>query len=165
MRLWYGTSCTAARRLGISTLAECVRLADEVYQARQIPGAKPMRVNYVIIFVSEMARSVAFYRDTIGLTLKFETSTWTEFATDGATLALHAHRSGAGGTSEAGAAGTGRCRPGLSVPSLANFHARMLEQGVPCVQVPSAVFGSLVAQYSDPDGLIFSVAEGDPEPQ
>lgn len=40
MRLWRGASCIAARRLGISTLAECVRLADEVYQAHQIPGAK-----------------------------------------------------------------------------------------------------------------------------
>lgn len=124
-----------------------------------------MRVNYVIISVSEMARSVAFYRDTIGLPLKFETSTWTEFATDGATLALHVHRSGTSDIGAAGAAGTGHCRPGLSVPSLANFHARMLEQGVRCVQVPSVVFGSLVAQYSDPDGLIFSVAEGDPERQ
>ena len=48
-----------------------------------------MRVNYAIIFVSDMDRSVAFYRDVIGLQLKFESPGWTEFATDGATLALH----------------------------------------------------------------------------
>ena len=37
-----------------------------------------------------MKRSVSFYRDVIGLPLKFESPGWTEFATDGATLALHA---------------------------------------------------------------------------
>ena len=49
-----------------------------------------MRVNYAIIFVSDMKRAVAFYRDVLGLPLKFESPGWTEFATDGATLALHA---------------------------------------------------------------------------
>ena len=48
-----------------------------------------MRVNYAIVFVSDMDRSVAFYRDVIGLQPKFETPEWTEFATDGAALALH----------------------------------------------------------------------------
>jgi catechol 2,3-dioxygenase-like lactoylglutathione lyase family enzyme len=46
-----------------------------------------MKVNYAVVFVSEMQTSVAFYRDVVGLTLKFETSHWTEFATEGATHA------------------------------------------------------------------------------
>ena len=48
-----------------------------------------MRVSYAIVFVSDMKRSVAFYRDVIGLPLKFDSPEWSEFATDGATLALH----------------------------------------------------------------------------
>jgi catechol 2,3-dioxygenase-like lactoylglutathione lyase family enzyme len=36
-----------------------------------------------------MKQAVAFYRDVMGLPLKFETPGWTEFATEGATLALH----------------------------------------------------------------------------
>ena len=48
-----------------------------------------MRVNYVIVFVSDMKRAVAFYRDALGLPLRFESPGWTEFATEGATLALH----------------------------------------------------------------------------
>lgn len=39
-----------------------------------------MRVNYAIVFVSDMRRSVSFYRDTIGLPLRFESPEWTEFA-------------------------------------------------------------------------------------
>lgn len=48
-----------------------------------------MRVNYAIVFVSDMKRAVSFYRDVMGLALRFESPGWTEFATDGATLALH----------------------------------------------------------------------------
>ena len=48
-----------------------------------------MRVNYAIVFVSDMTRAVRFYRDVLGLPLRFESPHWTEFATDGATLALH----------------------------------------------------------------------------
>ena len=48
-----------------------------------------MRVSYVIVFASDMARSVGFYRDILELSLRFESSHWTEFDTEGATLALH----------------------------------------------------------------------------
>ena len=118
-----------------------------------------MRVNYAIVFVSDMARSVSFYRDVLGLPLRFESPGWTEFATDGATLALHgAHESSADGD-DPHRNGPGQCRPGLSVPDLDDFHRRMVEQGVPCLQPPKEVFGARVAQYADPDGLVISVGE------
>ena len=127
-----------------------------------------MRVNYAIVFVSDMKRSVSFYRDVIGLPLKFESPGWTEFATDGATLALHASKEQNPDTGKPQAEPAGRCRPGLSVPNLDEFHQRMLAKGVPCLQEPKAIFGSKVAQYGDPDGLAFSVGEakcGDDSPQ
>jgi len=48
-----------------------------------------MRVSYAIVFVSDMTRAVSSYRSVVGLPLRFESPAWTEFATDGATLALH----------------------------------------------------------------------------
>ena len=48
-----------------------------------------MRVSYAIVFVSDMKRSVAFYRDVIGLPLKFDSPEWSEFATDGAKIAQY----------------------------------------------------------------------------
>ena len=54
-----------------------------------------MRVNYAIVLVSDMKRSVTFYRDVLGLPLKFETPGWTEFSTDGATLEQFTFRSSA----------------------------------------------------------------------
>ena len=49
-----------------------------------------MHIQYAMIFVSDMEASTAFYRDVIGFPLKFESPHWTEFASEGATLALHA---------------------------------------------------------------------------
>ena len=47
------------------------------------------QLDYVIVYVSDMQRSVAFYRDTLGLTLKFTSPGWTEFVTGTTTIALH----------------------------------------------------------------------------
>ena len=121
-----------------------------------------MRVTYAIVFVSDMPRSVAFYRDVLGLPLRFESPGWTEFATEGATLALHGGEGTGSPRDAALPEAAGRCRPGLSVPDLDAFHQRMVEQGVPCLQVPQEIFGDRVAQYADPDGLVLAVSEERP---
>jgi lactoylglutathione lyase len=118
-----------------------------------------VRINYAIVFVSEMKRAVSFYRDVIGLPLKFESPGWTEFATEGATLALHASEGPASEQDSPPKELAGRCRPGLSVPNLDEFHQRMMARKVPCIQEPKEAFGARIAQYSDPDGLVISVSE------
>ncbi len=118
-----------------------------------------MRVNYAIVFVSDMTRAVSCYRDVLGLPLRFESPGWTEFATDGATLALHASEGPISEKDDPQQVPAGRCRPGLSVPNLDEFHQRMVERHVPCIQEPTEIFGARVAQYLDPDGLGISVGE------
>jgi hypothetical protein len=54
---------------------------------------------------------------------------------------------------------SGRCRPGLSVSNLDEFHKRMIDKKVPCIQEPKELFGVRIAQYVDPDGLGISVSE------
>jgi lactoylglutathione lyase len=114
-------------------------------------------VSYAIVFVSDMARAVGFYRDVIGLPLRFESPSWTEFNTEGSTLALHASETGPKRDPEQH--GAGQCRPGLSVPDLDQFHQRMIEHNVPCLQEPRETFGARIAQYVDPDGLAISVSQ------
>jgi lactoylglutathione lyase len=118
-----------------------------------------MRVNYVIIFVSDMSRAVSFYRDVLELPLKFESPGWTEFATDGATLALHSSDTSNPDREKGRQTPAGRCQPGLRVPNLDEFHRKMVENKVPCLQEPKEVFGARIAQYADPDGLVISVGE------
>lgn len=117
-----------------------------------------MRVSYAIVFVSKMKRSVTFYRDLIGLPLKSQSSHWTEFATDGATLALHRAKSSSP-SSASKAEQAGSCQPALCVQDLDSFHQRLLAAGVPCVQPPKSLSGTRFAQYSDPDGLTISISE------
>ena len=118
-----------------------------------------MRLNYAIVFVSDMKRSVSFYRDVLGLPLRFESPDWTEFATEGATLALHTSDPSSSSAERSRTDRAGQCRPGLSVSNLDEFHRRMVEQGVPCVQEPKSTFDARIAQYLDPDGLAISVGE------
>jgi lactoylglutathione lyase len=118
-----------------------------------------MRLGYAIVFVSDMKRSVSFYKDVLGLPLRFESPGWTEFATEEATLALHASKASSSGSGDLEDLPPGRCRPGLQVPDLDEFHRKMLERRVPCLQEPKDVFGARIAQYLDPDGLGISVAE------
>ena len=46
------------------------------------------KLSYVIKFVANMDRAVSFYRDTLGLALKFQSPGWSEFLTGETTLAL-----------------------------------------------------------------------------
>ncbi len=118
-----------------------------------------MRISYAIVFVSDMKRSVDFYRDILALPLRFESPGWSEFATDGATLALHSADTGEPMRDDRSKIPAGRCRPGFSVADLDAFHKRMVESAVVCVQEPHLVFGARIAEYLDPDGLAISVGE------
>lgn len=119
-----------------------------------------MRINYAIVFVSDMKRSVAFYRDILGLPLKFESPGWTGFATEGAALALHLAEGPVVAKEDPLKVPPGRCRPGFRVLNLDEFHQRMMQHRVTCVEEPASQFGSRIAQYLDPDGLGISVGEG-----
>ena len=116
-----------------------------------------MKLSNAMVFVSDMAESARFYRDTIGLPLKFESPEWTEFATEGATFALHnTHETAKLQTNEKA---PGLCQPGFSVEDLGAFHQRMLDAGVECIQPPRHVFGTQIAKYADPDGLVILISE------
>jgi len=120
------------------------------------------KVDYVMVNVSDMSRSVVFYRDTLGLALKFESPGWSEFETGGTTLALHAGAPAAaseGTTPAKPAAGT--CSLGFSVQNLNNTYAELRERGANFVVPPTeqANEGIRLAVCIDPDGLAISFAE------
>ena len=117
-----------------------------------------IRINYSIIFVSDMDHSVEFYRDVVGIPLKFQSPGWTEFTTEGATLALHKSDAPKPDAESQGAEHAGQCRAGFHVPDLDSFHEQMTKHNVPCVKGPTGTFGVRIAQYVDPDGLVFSAS-------
>ena len=118
-----------------------------------------MLISYAIVQVSQMARSIAFYRDAIGLTLRSESPGWSEFDTGATSLALHLSAAPADSVPSPPVLLAGQCRPALRVPDLDGFRARTLAPSVECVEEPHTVFGKRVAQYRDPDGLVISIGE------
>jgi len=118
-------------------------------------------LSHAIIFVSDMARSVAFYRDLLGLPVRFESAKWTEFETPGCTLALHlADVPGNAAAISADAIPAGQCHLSFAVDNIDAFHREMIAKGIPCLQPPEVEdFGGRLAGYADPDGLPFWVGE------
>jgi catechol 2,3-dioxygenase-like lactoylglutathione lyase family enzyme len=116
------------------------------------------KLKYVTLFVSDMERSVAFYRDVLGWPLTCQSPGRTELATEGTTLALHYASKPSGAAAVQGEI-AGRCQLGLWVEDVEAFHQDMVARGTPCIQPPIAdAFGAKLAVYADPDGLPFSVA-------
>jgi lactoylglutathione lyase len=116
------------------------------------------KLRYVIVFVSDMERSVAFYRDVLGWPLKCQSPERTEFASEGTTLALH-HAGKPSGAAAVQGHLAGRCQLGLWVDDVESFHEDMVARGTLCIQHPrEEEIGAKLAVYADPDGLPISVA-------
>jgi len=107
------------------------------------------KLAYTILFVADMDRAVKFYRDTVGMTLKFQSPGWSEFATGETTLALHA--------AEADHP-AGHVRLGLNVPDLHAFYDGMRAAGVKFSMPPTKQgFGGELAEMIDSEGAHLSI--------
>ena len=107
-------------------------------------------LSHIIEFVADMDRAIKFYRDVIGLPLKFQSPAWSEFATGPITLALHP-------ASEKNPAG--KLEMGFSVPDLQQFHREMTGKGVQFPMAPTKQdFGGMLAQFVDSEGAHISVS-------
>ncbi|HEV2494226.1 MAG TPA: VOC family protein [Terriglobia bacterium] len=108
------------------------------------------KLNYVIKFVGDMDRAVKFYRDTLGLTLKFQSPGWSEFVTGETTLGLHpALPEKPAGTVELG----------FSVQDLQEFYREKSQAGVAFSMPPTKQdFGGMLAVFVDSEGGHCSVA-------
>src|SRR5882762_8147737 len=113
------------------------------YVILAVPGrASAMKLKYVIKFVADMDRTVKFYRDVLGLPLKFQSPGWSEFVTGETILALHP-------ASQKNLAGA--VELGFNVPNLDKFHQEMKAKGVQFSMPPTKQdFGGLLAQYLRP---------------
>ena len=109
-----------------------------------------MKLNYVIEFVGNMDKAVKFYRDVIGLSLKFQSPGWSEFSTGETSLGLHP-------ASEKNPAGS--IELGFNVADLGKFHQEMSGKGVQFSLPPTKQdYGGILAQFVDSEGGHVSVS-------
>lgn len=120
------------------------------------------QIDYTMVVVSDMAKSVEFYRDKLGIPLKFESPQWTEFQTGTTTLALHG-----GGVAQTGPpAGdpskqAGSCSIGFNVEDVDKTYLELQAKGIRFVMPPTEREGEGIrlAVAIDPDGLPVSFAQ------
>ena len=120
------------------------------------------QIDYTMIIVSDMDRSVEFYRDKLGIPLKFQSPDWTEFQTGATTLALH----GGGVRDEHVPAGdpskrAGTCSIGFNVEDVDQAFEALKAKGVNFIMAPAQREGEGIklAVCIDPDGLPVSLAQ------
>ena len=120
------------------------------------------QIDYTMVIVSDMKRSVQFYRDTLGIPLKFESPDWTEFATGTTTLALH----GGGVARQYQDTGdqsktAGACSIGFNVDDVDKTYEELRAKGMTFIMPPTQREGEGIklAVGLDPDGLAISFAE------
>jgi catechol 2,3-dioxygenase-like lactoylglutathione lyase family enzyme len=108
-----------------------------------------MRLTYAIKFVADMDRAIDFYRDKLGLEVKFQSPFWAEFATGDTVLALHP-------ASDENRPGS--VELGFAVDDLGEFYARRDELGIEFTRQPKEEHGIHIAQIRDADGAHVSVS-------
>ena len=109
-----------------------------------------MRLNYAIKFVSDMDSAVAFYRDTLGLKLGFQSPFWSEFETGETRLALHP-------ASDENPAGT--VQLGFGIEDIDALYAGARANGLVFTQPPQDMHGTRIARFRDPEGAEISLSQ------
>ena len=110
------------------------------------------RVGAVILLVSEMERSVKFYRDVLNLPIKSQSDDWTEFFNSGTVIALHPRRKA-------------KVNPGIDVlvgfmvTDLDDIVNKLKEQGVKFFKEPKEEPFGKHTILEDPDGYLISIAQ------
>src|SRR5207244_227099 len=95
------------------------------------------KVDYIMVVVSDMAKSVAFYRDTLGLPLKFESPGWSEFQTGDTTFALHGGGQPKSPEQHQKMEPAGTCSLGFNVEDIDKAFADLKAKGVTFVMTPT----------------------------
>jgi len=108
-----------------------------------------VELKYIIANVSDFPAAVAFWRDTVGLKLKFEGPEWAEFDTGSTRLAIQP-------ASAANPAGT--WQPGLRVPDLDAKRTELTARGVNVGGAPHEEHGFLLSLFIGPDGAPISLS-------
>ena len=118
----------------------------------------PTRLGYAILFVSDLDRAIGFYRDVIGVPLRFRADTYAEFATEGAKFALFPRSELPGLIGHYAPPDPAPWPQGefaFFVDDVDGEHARLQDAGVPVLAPPTdRPWGERTLHVADPDGNV-----------
>jgi len=121
------------------------------------------KLGYLVVVVSDMPRSVGFYRDALGLAVKYESPTWTEFATGETSLVLLAQDAVPSSWPAEGRAAVGGCHFCILEDFLELYESEIGWKGIKPVQESKMLdVGNRLSISSGPDGLMRGYNRGNP---
>jgi len=108
-----------------------------------------------------MEQSVGFYKDTLGMPLKYKTNEWTEFETGATTLALHLSKPRIASTTAQRELVAGTSSIGFNVTDVEKTYQELKSKNVRFVMEPKMREGEGIklAVFLDPDDMEISIAE------
>lgn len=107
----------------------------------------------LLVYVRDMPRCVAFYRDTLGLPLKLESPEWSEFALgSGVVLGLHSARPGMAPAAPGWV-------PSFRVADIKAARERITASGSGVAMEFHDIPGGVVIDVTDPDGNTLSLEQ------
>ena len=110
------------------------------------------RLGAIILLVSDMDKSIKFYRDVLELPIKNTSSEWVEFFSSGTVLALHPSKSKSR-TKNSGVL------VGFMVNNLETVAKKLKDKKVEFFKEPKEESFGKHAILADPDGHLISIAE------
>jgi len=126
----------------------------------------PPRLGYAILFVSDLERSVAFYRHVLGLPFRFASESYAEFATDGAKFSLFARShlpELIGREAPPGEAPWPQGEVAFFVDDVDAEHERLARAGVRILAPPTdRPWGERTLHFADPDGNVVELTRPKP---
>jgi lactoylglutathione lyase len=117
------------------------------------------RLGYVILYVSDLPVSVAFYRDVVGLAHKFTDAGYAEFATGQTRFALYERRRAAWLTGEHPVPGPAG-EVVFIIDDVDSQALRLTGLGIEILSGPAdRPWGHRTLHIADPDGFVIEFAE------
>lgn len=113
------------------------------------------RIGAVVLLVSDMERSIDFYKNTLGLPLKNSSPDWAEFFKDGTTLALHPMKEK---LKERAGSRIGML-VGFMVNNMDETYQNLKKKNVEFLKEPKEEPFGKHAIILDPDGYMISIAQ------
>ena len=111
------------------------------------------KLGAIILLVGDMKKSIEFYKDVLGLPLKYQSEEWTEFFSDGTALALRAAKEREKTKS------TPTMLTGFMINDLDNTVMRLKEKKVKFFKEPREEPFGKHAIFEDPDEHLISIVQ------
>jgi lactoylglutathione lyase len=120
------------------------------------------RVGYIILYVGDLAASIAFYRDVLGLPFKFQDAGYAEFSTKGTRFALYEKRRAEWLTGRAVTPGPA-AEVVFMVDDVDAYARRLAGSGISIISGPAdRPWGHRTIHLLDPDAFIVELAQDIP---